>query len=186
MKTPLLCAMIFILSFSLVHCATKNDSVVIAKKSTEVQNPNSNQHDETFLIEMADARMMDSAEGKLAMKRGSTSAIRKYGSIMVSDQKKILEKIQFVAHQKGVILPAAISESKMEGLTDLKKLHGKKFDQKFSSMIAIDHKRDIKEFTTASTDDGFSSEVKLFSAETLPLIESHLEKINQISLKGSK
>jgi len=131
-----------------------------------------------FLIDAADARLMDSEQGKLARERGTTEEIRSYGRWMMRDQPKLLQEIQVIAKNKSIKLPSAISEEKSKGLEDLKKLKGAEFDKKFTKMIAIDHKRDVKEFKKAAKFEDV--EVKQFASQYLPTIEAHLERIQEI------
>lgn len=131
-----------------------------------------------FLIEAADARLMDAEEGKLARERGTTEEIRSYGRWMMRDQSKLLQEIQAIAKSKNVKLPSTISEEKSKGLEDLKKVKGEEFDKKFTKMIFIDHKRDVKEFKKAIKFN--DAEVKQFASQYLPTIEAHLERIQEI------
>ena len=131
-----------------------------------------------FLTEAADARLMDTEEGKLARERGTTEEIRSYGRWMMRDQNKLLQEIQAIAKSKSIKLPSAISEEKSKGLEDLKKVKGEEFDKKFARMICIDHKRDVKEFKRATK--FADADVKQFASRYLPTIEAHLERIQEI------
>jgi putative membrane protein len=131
-----------------------------------------------FLTDAADARLMDTEEGKLARERGTTEEIRSYGRWMMRDQSTLLKEIKEIAQKKSIVLPAKISEEKAEGLEDLKKEKGKNFDKKFMKMIAVDHKRDVREFKKATHFE--DAETKKFAAQYLPTIESHLERIKEI------
>ena len=131
-----------------------------------------------FLREMADARMMDAAEGKLAAERGTTKEIRDYGNLMVKDQAMLLAEIKKVAAAKSVKLPASISEEKSKALKNLAEKQGKDFDRKFLNMIKIDHKRDVKEFKEAIDSD--NARVVIFAKKFLPTIQSHLEGVEKI------
>ncbi len=131
-----------------------------------------------FLSEAADARLMDTEQGKLARERGTTEEIRSYGRWMMRDQNKLLQEIQAIAKSKSIKLPSAISEEKSKGLEELKKLKGPEFDKKFAKMICLDHKRDVKEFKKATKFEDV--DVKQFASQYLPTIEAHLERIQEI------
>lgn len=134
--------------------------------------------DAAFLVKSADARMMDSREGKLAVTRGTTAAIRNYGSLMVKDQAMLLDKIKMLAASKKISLPSDISNDKQEGHEDLKGKSTEDFDKKFIKMMVIDHERDIKLFKKAAKSE--DKEIRIFAEKYLPLIQSHLDKINLI------
>ncbi len=131
-----------------------------------------------FLVKSADARMMDSREGKLAIKNGTTSSIRDYGSLMVKDQAMLLEKIKKLAVSRNISLPSDISNDKNEGHEDLQEKQGEGFDKKFIKMMVIDHERDVKMFKKAIECE--DREISTFAKKYLPLIQSHLDKINAI------
>jgi putative membrane protein len=131
-----------------------------------------------FLTEAADARLMDSEEGKLARERGTTEEIRSYGRWMMRDQSKLLQEIKYLSKEKGIKLSGKLSEEKAKGLEDLRREQGSAFDKKFAKMICLDHKRDVKKFKKATKFE--DADVKKFAVQYLPTIESHLERIKEI------
>ena len=131
-----------------------------------------------FIVAMADARLMDREEGRLAASLGTTPAIRNYGNQMVKDQEMLFAKLKQLAVSKGITLPNAISEKKSEALKKLSGLTGEKFDRKFLKMIKIDHKRDVKQFTKATQFE--DADTKKFAQENLPMIQQHLEEVKAL------
>lgn len=137
-----------------------------------------------FLVAAADARMMDSKEGKLAITKGTTNEIQSYGQSMVKDQALMLEKIQQLAKARNISLPSSISNEKQDGYNDLAGKQGKEFDKKFCKMMIIDHKRDVKMFENAI--DLNDPEVSAFAKNYLPMIQSHLDSITAIDENTSE
>ncbi len=133
---------------------------------------------EEFLEQSADARMMDAAEGKLAVEKGTTDAIKNYGKLMVTDQAKLLKEIQQLAASHHIILPEQISDKKEKHRKILAAKAGEDFDHKFIKMITIDHKRDVRMFTKATEFE--DAELSSFAKKYLPMIQGHLDKINAI------
>lgn len=133
-----------------------------------------------FLVKSADVRMMDAQEGKLAVEKGTSSAVRDYGQLMVKDQSVLLEKIKKLAAKRNITIPAGISDKKEKGREDLAEESGRDFDEKFIKMMKIDHERDVRLFKKATEceDKG----VRAFAVEYLPMIQSHLEKIEAIKI----
>ena len=130
-----------------------------------------------FLTNMTDARLMDREEGREAAKKGTTQEIKNYGELMIEEQTYLLNELQQFAATKNITLPTKISEEKQNALNDLKEKSGIAFDKKFIKMIRIDHKRDVEKFKKASRCD--DTELSSFATEHLPMIESHLQKIEQ-------
>jgi putative membrane protein len=131
-----------------------------------------------FLVKIADARMMDIKEGKDAMEKATTAELKIYGSLMVQDHTMLLTKIRELAAARSMTLPLQISQDKKEGLEEQVAKTGKEFDENFVKMMIIDHKRDISDFKKAEKleDDG----VHQFVVTYLPLIQSHLDKLEAI------
>jgi len=131
-----------------------------------------------FLVKIADARLMGIKEGQAAEVKGTTSEIRAYGKLMVKDQKRLLSVIKTLAVHKKIQLPQHISADKEDGLKDLLAKEGEDFDKKFVKMMRIDHERDIRLFKDAS--DLKDDEIRAFAMKYQPLIEEHLDKLNEI------
>ena len=164
---------------AVISCSNKDDSV----KQAQMQNTNSaiDEKISVFLTEAADGRMMDIEEGKLAKTRATTNEIRKYGERMVSEQTKLLHEIRVLAASKNITLPNAMSNGNKNSLKDLHREEGEDFDEKFVRMMIRDHKHDVKEFEKAS--DFKDKDVRQFASQYLPLIESHLNEIEEIEEK---
>lgn len=141
-----------------------------------------NEKTKTFLTEMTDARLMDREEGRQAVKKGTKQEIRNYGQLMIEQQTYLLNELQKFAATKNIKLPTEISQKKQNALNDLKEKSGTDFDKKFIKMICIDHKRDVRKFKKASKCD--ESGVSTFASKHLPMIESHLQKIEKIKEKN--
>ncbi len=177
MKNIIISALALV-AFMTTSCSNSKrfDSVKNAEQKNEAKIPDESIKQETadFLVKIADARMMDSKEGALAVTNGTTAEIREYGQLMVADQAKLLKEIKSLAAKRNIILPTDISNEKFKGYESLAKETGKDFDKKFCKMMIIDHERDVKDFTKAMEID--DKEIQEFAKANLPMIESHLEK----------
>jgi putative membrane protein len=129
----------------------------------------------SFITEMAEARLMDLEEGKIAQQRSTTKDLKSYGTLMVKDQTEMLHELKKLAALKHVAIPSGLGPDKAEGLKELKEVHGESFDRKFIKMMIIDHKRDVKKFERATRSR--DADVQVFATKYLPYIQSHLERI---------
>ena len=155
--------------------ATHSDFASLSRESKENSK---DEFVEEFITEMAEARVMDLEEGKIAEQKSTTRDLKSYGSLMVKDQTEILRAIKKLAALKNVSLPSELGPDKAEGLRDLKEVHGTSFDKKFIKMMTIDHKRDVKTFERATRSS--DADVQVFATRYLPYIQSHLEKIREL------
>jgi putative membrane protein len=135
--------------------------------------------DKNFILEAADARMMDWAEGNLAVEKGTTSKHRQYGKRLMRDHSRLMEEIKALASAKSIVLSEVISEEKTEDLTKLKACSGETFDRRFRRMIIQDHKRDIDEFMRAS--ESTDPEIREFAKRHLPTLEQHLQAARDLN-----
>lgn len=181
MKLVILFKGLFALLFlSLQTSAQSNDPV---KKANQLNDKKAkikmiDDDDATFLVQAADARMMDKTEGAMAIKKGTTKNIRQYGQLMVKDQQFLLNKIKQLAVDRNITLPSGISDTKQSGREDLAGKNGKDFDKKFIKMMRIDHERDVKMFAKAKSAN--DQTISAFATRYLPMIQSHLNKIKTI------
>ncbi|MEO8174646.1 MAG: DUF4142 domain-containing protein [Sediminibacterium sp.] len=161
----------------------QNDAVKIADKKNDAKAETGliSQDVADFLVQAADARMMDYKEGVLAVQKGTTKEIKNYGKLMMKDQAALLTKIKKLAADRKISLPADLSGEKKDGYEDLAGKEGKEFDEKFCKMMKIDHERDVKQFTKAT--ELMDDHVRGFAASSLPVIQSHLDKIKAIKVE---
>ncbi|HMG93486.1 MAG TPA: DUF4142 domain-containing protein [Chryseolinea sp.] len=132
-----------------------------------------------FLVKAAEGRIMNINEGKLAVLKGSISEVRNYGQLMVRDQSSMLDEIKKVAAERNITLPDGVSDKKREGQMDLSEEAGKDFDEKFIKMMDTGLEYDIKLFEKAKGID--DAGVTTFVEKYLPVIQSHLEKLQQVN-----
>ncbi len=67
-----------------------------------------------FITEMAEARLMDLEEGKIAQQKSTTKDLKSYGTLMVNDQTEMLHEIKKLAALKNIKLPASWDQTKQK------------------------------------------------------------------------
>lgn len=127
---------------------------------------------------MVDARLMDYELGKLAAERGSQLGIRAYGQRMVLDQPPLLEQLNRLATASRVTVPVIIGADKREDYKELLTLESESFDTAFIASMRKAHRRDVSRFKQAMLLP--DPAVAAFAAAKLPVIESHLQGIENI------
>jgi predicted outer membrane protein len=87
----------------------------------------------------------------------------------------MLDEIKKVAGERNITLPDGVSDKKRESQMDLSEEAGRNFDEKFIKMMHSDLEDDIKLFEKAVdiNDPGITT----FAKQYLPLIQSHLQKL---------
>jgi len=169
----------------LVGCSPERDPVNNTNDLNEqlAEDKLTNRDVANLLVKLADARMTDAQEGWLAAEKGHSPAVQRYGKLMMKDQEKLLTELKKLARKKNVTLPPSISHKKERGRNNLADETGDDFDKKYIKMMTNDHERDIKLFRQAMSSK--DADVRLFAEKYLPMIESHLEKIQALEKTGS-
>ena len=138
--------------------------------------------DANFAVAAADGGMLEVALGKLAVKKGMSSAVKKLGAEMVKDHSKANLELKTLAGEKNIALPATMSEKCQKEVSDLDEKKGKDFDKAYADLMVKDHKEDIDEFKKEAN-DGNDSQVSTWAKNTLPVLEHHLVMAEDVQKK---
>jgi putative membrane protein len=136
--------------------------------------------DQRFMEKAAQGNMAEVALGKMAQSQASSDAVKQYGQMLVDDHGKALSALQQVATSKGVTLPAEPSAAQKREAAKLQKRTGAAFDHEFMEHMVSDHKKDVSEYRSQSK-SAKDPDVKNYAVSTLPTLEQHLQKAQQIS-----
>lgn len=131
-----------------------------------------------FLVDMTQHRMLTIEQSKLAMERGTTRAIRNFGALMIKEQALLLHKLRMTAARADVVLPTELNEDQKEDLEEFNEEYGKEFDEKYISTVEECFENDVECFEKAKSYK--NSTVKQFATNNLPVVQTHLQKIESI------
>jgi putative membrane protein len=136
--------------------------------------------DASFYKKAAEGGMAEVELGRLAQERSSNASVREFGGMMVTDHTAANEKLKAIAASKDVKLPSSPSMGQMATKTKLQVLSGDSFDKSYIKGMIEDHEEDIKEFKKEAM-SGQDPEAKAYAAATLPTLQKHLKRIQQIA-----
>lgn len=140
------------------------------------------EEDAKWAVEAANGGMTEVELGKVAQEKATTERLKNFGAMMVADHGKAGDKLKQIAAAKNITLPASLSDKSQKDMEDLNKKSGKDFDKAYVNMMIDDHKKDVDEFKKGSADLK-DSDLKNFAAETLTVIQMHLDSIQAIGGK---
>lgn len=147
---------------------------------SEMAAPSMNMTAPEFAKEAASAGMMEVELGRIASQKAENQQVKDFGQMMVDDHSKANDKLKsIVANKKDITLPTTMMDKHKQHVNHLSKLSGKEFDQAYMSMMVKDHKEDVNKFQAASKNLN-DAEIKSFAANTLPVLQLHLAKAQQI------
>lgn len=135
--------------------------------------------DTQFAEKAAQGGLLEVRLGELATQQASSQEVVDFGDMMVADHGEANQQLQDIAQQKGIELPQELSEKGQQHYEELQQLSGAEFDRQYIDLMVEDHEEDIEAFRTQS-EAGLDPELVAFAEETLPVLERHLERAEEI------
>jgi putative membrane protein len=136
--------------------------------------------DKKFVMAAADGGMAEVELGQLAVEKGSSDDVKKFGQRMVDDHSKANDQLKQLAASKGVDLPQDVSAKDKATKARLSKLSGDQFDKAYMADMVQDHKKDVADFKKESQ-SGKDTDIKNFASQTLPTLQDHLKQAQSIA-----
>jgi putative membrane protein len=140
--------------------------------------------DKDFVEEAAQGGMAEVELGRLAAQKGSSGQVKTFGQQMVSDHERANQKLMMIASGKGLKVPTdtdamhKMAKKRMEGMS------GAEFDTQYLKSQVADHEKMVKLMSEQSK-SGKDPELKAFAAETLPIVQRHLDMVKSMQQGGA-
>lgn len=141
--------------------------------------------DAEFAVAAADGGMLEVALGKIAVKKGTSPAVKKLGSQMVADHSKANLELKTLAAEKHITIPASMSENCQKEISDLEAKSGNDFNKAYVDLMVKDHKGDIDDFKKEAK-DGNDAQVSSWAKNKLPVLEHHLMMAEEVQKELDK
>jgi putative membrane protein len=136
--------------------------------------------DAKFVKEAAEGGLAEVALGQLAVKKGTSNDVKKFGQRMVDDHSKANDELKQLASQKNVDVPQDLNAKDKATKARLEALSGEQFDQQYMEDMVKDHTKDVSDFRRESK-SAHDPDIKKFAAQTLPTLEDHLRQAKTIA-----
>ena len=137
-----------------------------------------------FLVKAANGGLAEVALGQMAKEKGTSASVKEFADMMVTDHTGANDKVKALAAARNVTLPSAPDADHQKKADDLSKKTGNAFDKDYVDAMVKGHKETVDMFKNASS-KVTDAEVKSFIDNTLPTLEHHLQRIQEIK-KGMK
>lgn len=177
-KTAVLLIATAVFAFTSCTDSTPDDTV----EAAEVQNEEVHtdlERDADFAVKAAAGSMMEVELGKLAVAKGVSTAVKKFGQSMIDDHSTANEELKALAATKNIALPVAMGDDKQEVVNKLNEKQGAEFDKEYIDYMVKDHKDDIDLFEDES-EKGNDADVKNWAAGKVPILRHHLQMAEEI------
>ncbi|HYG04577.1 MAG TPA: DUF4142 domain-containing protein [Chryseosolibacter sp.] len=166
---------IYFAIISLFSCdGGKQDSVRLAHE--ENLNSAIDERISEFMTQAADAHMLALQQAELAVSKSSSPHVTEFATWMAAEQKRLLQNLRMLAAQKNIILPQAPGNRSAENLEDLKEEED--LDKAFINAMQKNYKDVVDIFEDGT--DVRDEDVQLFAKSNLPVVESHLARIEEM------
>ena len=176
---PLSCAALIAASGAVIEAQDTNSQQLDNGAKMMMKSP-----DVTFAIKAAQGGLAEVQLGQLASTKANSPDVKTFGQKMVDDHTKANNDLTAVAQKEGITLPTTLNGKDQAEYTKLQGLSGVAFDKEYVKDMVKDHEEDVKEFQKEAS-NGKDPQIKSFAAQTLPVLQSHLEMIKSIQSKTS-
>ncbi|MDY0884647.1 DUF4142 domain-containing protein [Dongia soli] len=126
--------------------------------------------------------MFEIEASKLALTKSNNKDVKTYARHMIQDHEESEAKLEGVVQEKrvGVTLPTSMDQKHQDLLAELQNLDGDAFDQAYVKMLLLGH-RDAIKLHQSYADNGETVELKTFAVTAVPMVEKHLQRIEEIA-----
>jgi putative membrane protein len=136
--------------------------------------------DKSFFKDAAEGGMAEVNAGKLAQIKGASQSVKDFGAMMVKDHSAANEKLASIAAAQGIKLPHIAGIMQQAEGKELKMKSGDSFDKSYIKGQIKAH-QDTVELFQKEIDSGKNAQAQQFASATLPTVQAHLTRINQIA-----
>lgn len=139
--------------------------------------------DRAWLTDTHQSNLADVQYGRLAQRKGATTAVREVGRMLATDHDAFDKKVVRVAERLHVELPGSPGAGRLAVAQRLDKESGSRFDRDFTTTMAEEHRKAIARAQEEVRDGSFPEVIGLARA-ALPDLRRHLDMLRRASPVG--
>ena len=160
--------------------AQPNSGATSASSSSPSSNP-----DQDFVTKAAQGNSAEVELGKIVAAKSKDPNVKQFAQMMVKDHTTALNELQELAQTKNLNFNDDLPDDAKSLQQKLSSDTGKQLDKDYMDGMVEDHQKDVQEFTDKSQ-NAKDPDVKQWASKTLPTLQKHLEKAQQIDAKLNK
>jgi len=169
---------------SVKEAKSENNAMIDSQNAPQAMPPapmtdSLTKSDASFVVNAADAGMLEVELGKVAQANGMSQNVKDFGSLMVKDHTEIGDKLKKLAASKNLALPETLSDKSQDKKNKMQDKKGKDFDKAYAKAMVDGHKDVIKSFEDEAQ-NGTDSDIKAFAADQLPTLHHHLDEAQKM------
>lgn len=180
---------LLVLGLISVGCTSTNkaatpDTATQPNSGVSASSP-STSADQDFVTKAAQGNSAEVALGQIVADKTKNPAVKQFAQMMVKDHTAALNELQELAQSKNLNFNDDLPDDAKALQTKLSGDTGKQLDKDYMDGMLEDHQKDVQEFTDQSQ-KAKDSDVKQWASKTLPILQKHLEKAQQIDARLNK
>jgi len=134
-----------------------------------------------FMVEASIINLTEINLGKIAKTQASSSRVKNYASMIVSDHKKLQSKLQKLANKEHVAIPDSLSKNNRSDISDLQKKNESATNKLFIKDMITGHKKAIKTFEKAAENKDIQNQaLRDYIKNALPGLKAHQDSAQSI------
>jgi len=133
--------------------------------------------DQTFITKAAHGGMFEVRSSELALDRGQNADVKSFARQMITDHGKANKELESAASGLGAKVPSSLEGKEAQAVQKMEGLKGPEFDQFYIRAQRDAHREAVGLFSNYSKANGALS---AWATQTLPMLEEHLQRIQQI------
>ena len=155
-----------------------------ATSANSASSPSTNS-DQDFVTKAAQGNSAEVELGKIVAAKSKNPSVKQFAQMMVKDHTTALNELQELAQTKNLNFSDDLPDDAKALQTKLSSDTGKQLDKDYMDSMVEDHQKDVQEFIDKSQ-NAKDHDVKQCAGKTLPTLQKHLEKAQQIDAKLNK
>jgi putative membrane protein len=172
-----------------VGCTSTNkaatpDTAAQPNSGAAASSPSINS-DQDFVTKAAQGNSAEVELGKIVAAKSKNPSVKQFAQMMVKDHTTALNELQELAQSRNLNFNDDLPDDAKALQTKLSSDTGKQLDKDYMDHMVEDHQKDVQEFTDKSQ-NAKDPDVKQWASKTLPVLQKHLEKAQQIDSKLNK
>jgi len=180
---------LLILGLISVGCTSTNkastpDATAQPNSGAAASSPSTNS-DQDFVTRAAQGNSAEIELGKIGAAKSKNPSVKQFAQMMVKDHTTALNELQELAQSKNLNFNDDLPDDAKTLQAKLSSDTGKQLDKDYMDSMVEDHQKDVQEFTDKSQ-TAKDPDVKQWAGKTLPTLQKHLEKAQQINAKLNK
>lgn len=183
---PLKPAAVAALALSLAACTSGDRATETAASQTAANNAaptelrtTVTEAEQQFMTKAAQGGLTEVELGRAALEQGQSGGVKSFGRLLIDDHRAANKELMRLAVIKDVPLPTEPSDDQRKEITRLWDLKGAEFDREFLAWAHKDHQMDVDQFQRMSL-EASDAQVKKFAADTLPALQKHAQRVQEL------